>query len=105
VKENHVPAETRERPRRHFTWNAFSKQYSSAVSIFVLAELHGHPRNQRYHNTEKWMILRTRICKIYSAENAILLLYLQFQLAYLIYIVMRNNKRFIRQTYSIYIYY
>jgi len=63
------------------------------------------------------MILRTRICKIYSAENmlreqseqaiffniAILLLYLQFQLAYLIYIVMRNNKRFIRQTYSIYL--
>jgi len=34
---------------------------------------------------------------------AILLLYLQFQLAYLICIVMRINKRFIRQTYSIYL--
>jgi len=36
---------------------------------------------------------------------AILLLYLQFQLAYLllICIVMRNNKGFIRQTYSIYL--
>jgi len=68
-------------------------------SIFELAELHGHPRIKPavYISTEKWMILRI-IRTIYSAENmlrkqseqaiffniAILLLYLQFQLAYLI---------------------
>jgi len=96
---------TREKPRRHFTWNAFPRQYSSAGSIFELAELHGHPPNQTSRLALKRVILRT-IRKIYSAENMlreqseqaiffnipILLLYLQFQLAYLICIVMRNNK-------------